>query len=47
MRQAQRFAALQPAEQHPGLKPGFSGEWRGLDLPMQPHDRLVGFCLDR
>jgi len=47
MRQAQRFAALQAAEQQPGLTPGFGGKWRGLDLPMQPHHRLVGYSHNR
>src|SRR5882672_3374586 len=41
MRHAQRFATLKPSKQHSRLNPSFGTEGRGLNLPVQPHQRLI------
>ncbi len=41
MGHSQRLATLQSSKQHPGLDPCGHAEWRGLDLPIQPYQRLV------
>jgi hypothetical protein len=43
MGHSQRLAMLQPSKQHSGFNPGSGVERRGLNLPMQPYQRLVSY----